>query len=328
MIYSIERLKIQKILLNAVLHNSSTCENIIKLKINFRQQLVRLDPKSLILDFTSIKTVRADLVIGCDGAFSKTRSELMKHYSGKLKQETFIHQYREFKIPSNVKFSPYDFLHIWPRNNLMLIALPNNDGSFTATLFCDFNCIGTDPVAFFKKSFPDFIEAVGIDRFIKDWSDIAANKLVTVEIDPIGFDRIVLLGDAAHCILPFYGQGMNAGFEDVQIFTNHLLTCRNVPEAISEYSRQRIPDAKSIDSLARENYKEMREKVLSPVFLIRSKALQFINRFFPATIIPRYSMISFTSIPYSSIKTREIIQDVIIIYILLLLILLSFIIDF
>ena len=324
MIYSIERLKIQKILLKAVLNNNITSENTIQVKINFRQQLVRLDPESLILDFTSIKTVRADLVVGCDGAFSKTRTELMKHYSGKLIQETFKHRYREFKIPSNVAFSPNNFLHIWPRKDLMLIALPNNDESFTATLFCDFDGIGTDHVAFFKNNFPDFLEAVGVDRFLKDWSDKGANKLVTVQIDPIGVDKIVLLGDAAHSILPFYGQGMNAGFEDVQIFTNHLLTCRDLNEAISKYSRQRIPDAKSIDSLARDNYKEMREQVLSPIFLIRSKALQFINRFFPATVVPRYSMISFTSIPYSSIKRREVAQDVIIISVLLFLIFIFF----
>lgn len=300
-------------------------ENAIQVKINFRQQLIRLHPESLILDFTSIKTVRADLVIGCDGAFSKTRTEVMKHYSGKLAQETFKHQYREFKIPSNVAFSPTNFLHIWPRKDLMIIALPNNDGSFTATLFCDFDAIGTDPVQFFNENFPDFLKAVSIERFLKDWSDNPANKLVTVQIDPIGVDRIVLLGDAAHSILPFYGQGMNAGFEDVQIFTNHLLKCQSINEAISKYSRQRIPDAKSIDALARDNYKEMRNQVLSSMFLARTKALQLINKFFPTAVVPRYSMISFTSIPYSSIKRHEITQDAAIISVLLLMVLVLFI---
>lgn len=295
------------------------------MKINFRQQLIRLDPDALILDFTSIKTVRADLVIGSDGAFSKTRTEVMKHYSGKLAQETFKNQYREFKIPSNVEFSPNNFLHIWPRKDLMLIALPNKDGSFTATLFCDFDTIGTDPVQFFKKKFPDFLKSVGVERFLKDWSDNPANKLVTVQIDPIGIDRIVLLGDAAHSILPFYGQGMNAGFEDVQLFTNYLLKCQSVHEAISKYSRQRIPDAKSIDSLARDNYKEMSNQVLSPIFLARTKALQFINKFFPTTVVPKYSMISYTSIPYSKIKKREITQDAVIISVLLLIFLVFFI---
>jgi kynurenine 3-monooxygenase len=98
------------------------CGNKIQVKINFRQQLLRLDSESLILDFSSIKSVKADLVIGCDGAFSKTRTEIMKYFSGKLVQETFQHQYREFKIPSNLAFSPKKFLHIWPRRNLLLIA--------------------------------------------------------------------------------------------------------------------------------------------------------------------------------------------------------------
>ena len=321
MIYSIKRLKLQKTLLNAVLKN----ENAIQVKINFRQHLIRLDPESLIIDFTSIKAVRADLVIGCDGAFSKTRNEVIKNFSGKLSQETFKHQYREFKIPTSAAFSPLNFLHIWPRKDLMLIALPNTDGSFTATLFCDFDAIGIDSVIFFKEFFPDFLEVVGAEIFSKDWSDNPVNKLVTVQIDPIGVDRIVLLGDAAHSILPFYGQGMNAGFEDVQLFTSHLLNSSCVLEAVSKYSHQRIPDAKAIDALARENYKEMRGQVLSPMFLFRSKILQIINKFFPTTVIPRYSMISFTSIPYASIKKREVTQEALIISVLALLLLVIFI---
>lgn len=205
----------------------------------------------------------------------------------------------------------------------MLIALPNNDGSFTATLFCDFEGVERDPVKFFKHNFPDFLEVVGSEKLLKDWSDNSANKLVTVQIDPIGIDRIVILGDAAHSILPFYGQGMNAGFEDVQIFTNHLMMCASITEAISEYSRKRIPDAKSIDALARDNYKEMRDQVLNPFFLFRSRALQIINGFFPTIVLPRYSMISFTSIPYSSIKRQEISQDLFIISIIVLIILIS-----
>lgn len=123
---------------------------------------------------------------------------MLKHFPGKLGQETFAHQYRELKIPASASFSPNNFLHIWPRKDLMLIALPNNDETFTATLFCDFNDIERDPVKFFEDNFPDFLEVVGPDRLLKEWSENTANKLVTVQIDPIGIDKIVLLGDAAH----------------------------------------------------------------------------------------------------------------------------------
>lgn len=284
------------------------------MKLNFRQQLMRLQATKeiVILDFATIKTVKADLVLGCDGAFSRVRTEMMKIFPGKVIQETFQHQYREFKVSASAALAPLEFLHIWPRKNLMLIALPNYDSGFTATLFCDFDKIDSDPINFFSENFPDFLQIVGKESLLKDWQDNSANKLITIQVNPIGIDKIVLLGDAAHSILPFYGQGMNAGFEDVQILTTDLLKGKshyNVLEIISEYSLNRIKDAKAIDLLARENYNEMRDSVLSHRFLLRTRFLQIVNKFLPTAILPRYSMISFSSIPYSFIKPREFIQD-------------------
>lgn len=288
------------------------------MKLNFRQQLIRMQvtKETVILDFATIKTVKADLVLGCDGAFSRVRTEMLKYFPGKVIQETFQHQYREFRVSAGAALVPLEFLHIWPRKNLMLITLPNYDGGSTATLFCDFDKIDSDPLNFFSENFPDFLHIVGKESLLKDWQDNSANKLITIQINPIGVDRIVLLGDAAHSILPFYGQGMNAGFEDVQILTNDLLKCRNyahLPEIVSDYSFKRIEDAKAIDVLARENYNEMRDHVLSFRFLLRTRILQIVNKFFPTTILPRYSMISFSSIPYSLIKKREVIQDLLMI---------------
>ena len=194
----------------------------------------------------------------------------------------------------------------------MMIALPNYDGSFTATLFCDFDKINSNTLEFFDENFPDFLQIVRKESLLKDWDDNSANKLVTIQVNPIGVDRIVLLGDAAHSILPFYGQGMNAGFEDVQILMSDLLGCQNssqLPKVISEYSIRRIKDSMAIDLMARENYNEMRDYVLNPIFLFRTRVLQIVNKFFPTTILPRYSMISFSSIPYSMIKKRELLQD-------------------
>lgn len=271
---------------------------------------------AVILDFSTIKTVKADLVLGCDGTFSRVRTEMMKAFPGKVSQETFQHQYREFNVPTSACLKPLEFLHIWPRKDLMLIALPNHDGSFTATFFCDFDKVGPDPLEFFNGNFPDFVQMVRKEDILKEWNGNTANKLVTIQVDPIGNDRIVLLGDAAHSILPFYGQGMNAGFEDVQMLMDDLLNCQNfaqLPKAISAYSSRRVQDAKAIDSLARDNYTEMRNNVLNPVFLVKTRILQSVNKFFPTAILPRYSMISFSSIPYSKIKRREILQDLIMI---------------
>lgn len=281
----------------------------------------------VVLDFTSIKTVRADLVLACDGAFSRVRTEMIKYFPGKVMQETFQHQYREFKVPVSSGLVPLEFLHIWPRKDLMLIALPNRDGSFTATLFCDFFKINRDYLQFFKNNFPDFLELVGCENIVADWQDSSENKLITIEVNPLGINRIVLLGDAAHSILPFYGQGMNAGFEDVQIFTMDLKKCRSISEVekiVSEYSSKRIKDSKAIDLLARENYNEMRNNVLNPVFLLKTKLLQTVNSFFPTLILPRYSMISFSSIPYSIIKKRENIQDLFLILLITIIIIIVF----
>ena len=107
--------------------------------------------ENVILDFTTIKTVKADLALGCDGAFSKVRAEMMKLFPGKVIQETFQHQYREFKVSASAALRPKEFLHIWPRKDLMMIALPNYDGSFTATLFCDFDKINSNTLEFFEK---------------------------------------------------------------------------------------------------------------------------------------------------------------------------------
>lgn len=276
----------------------------------------------MILDFTSIKTVRADLILGCDGAFSRVRSEMLKYLSGKVTQETFSHQYRELKIPATCSFAPKNYLHIWPRKDLMLIALPNQDDSFTATFFYDMMNINIlrDPVAYFKTNFPDFIEIIGENKFLREWQDNPASSLVTIKVDPIASGRIVLLGDASHSILPFYGQGMNAGFEDVQIFSQKLNLCPHINQltrVIADYSSQRIPDAESIDFLARQNYKEMSDTVLNPFFRLHNKLLLLINGFFPTAILPRYSMIAFTSLRYSTISRREIVQNLIILLSLL-----------
>lgn len=285
------------------------------IKIYFRQKLLRLEviaTGSSILDFTSIKTIRADLVIGCDGSFSKVRTEMFKNFPGRVEMETFRHQYRELKIPSGSALSRRH-LHIWPRNNFMLIALPNHDGGFTATLFCEMQDISNDnPIDFFREHFWDFLDAVGESKFLRDWQNGTANSLVSVRVDPIGVDGIILLGDAAHSILPFYGQGLNAGFEDVELFTDQLKNQLQISKSIAKYSASRIPDAKAIDELARDNYGEMRGRVLHRFYQWKHLCFLKLNEYFPGTFIPRYSMISFSSIAYSNIRKRELIQNLVI----------------
>lgn len=300
---------------------------------------MKIDPDRMILDFSSAKGIRADLIFACDGASSKVRSEMLRKFTGKIEQETFTHQYQEFSIPAPLSTSAssssvdskisQEYLHIWPRKDFMLIALPNLDESFTATLFCDSRIWEkTEVTDFFKENFPDFYRMAGEERIREDFEKKKPSNLVSASIRPMTFERIVLLGDAAHTILPFYGQGMNFGFEDVQILTNLLRSCKSfsdLTENLIKFSSSRTEDAASIDEFARENYHEMRSNVLGFFFKIKYKLFLHLNRFFPHLIATRYSMITFTSIPYSSVKEKETLRAISVVIFLIYICLLVFI---
>lgn len=194
---------------------------------------------------------------------------------------------------------------IWPRGKFMLIALPNQDKTWTVTLFMPFDNFGTissptELIQFFSEYFPDAIPLIGHDKLIQDFFKIKPQHLVSVKCHPYHFgSKALLLGDAAHAMVPFYGQGMNAGFEDCTI----LSTILNKPgmtfdRALKEFSDTRWENAHAICDLAMYNNIEMRDLVRTKSFLFRKMFDDCLFRLMPNTWIPLYNSVSFSRMPY------------------------------
>jgi kynurenine 3-monooxygenase len=209
--------------------------------------------------------VRPDLVIGCDGAYSSVRREMMKRPRFNYSQEYIPHAYMELSMPPiDGDFAmPPNYLHIWPRGKFMMIGLPNQDKSFTVTLFMPtevFESI-TDSqslLQFFDEHFNDSIPLIGRDRLVADYFANPAPPLVSVKCFPYHVaGSSLIMGDAAHAMVPFYGQGMNCGMEDCLELEEALEGSPDLASALAAYSRQRNPDAEAMCDLAMYNYIEV-----------------------------------------------------------------------
>ncbi|KAJ2079176.1 kynurenine 3-monooxygenase, mitochondrial precursor [Coemansia sp. RSA 988] len=272
--------------------------------------------------------VDADLIVGADGAFSRVRQRMMSKVMMNYSQSYIEHGYCELSMgPRNGNFaiSP-DHLHIWPRGSFMLIALPNPDKSFTCTLFMpwkQFDRIKSDVeiVSFFREHFPDALPLIGEKNLCAEFATNPKGSLMYIKCLPHTYkSRVVILGDAAHAMVPFYGQGMNCGFEDVEVLDRIMietlqdagvsnertadLSKRMLRHALDKYSAIRSVDTSAIVDLALENYIEMRAKVVDFKYLARRFLEGLLYRMFPQHIVPLYSMVSFTSIPYADVVAR------------------------
>lgn len=249
------------------------------------------------------KQQQFDWIIGGDGAYSVVRNELMKSYRFNYSQEYIEHGYKELTIPAGPNGSfllEKNALHIWPRESYMLIALPNPDGTFTCTLFfpyegnISFASLQKKEEAqrFFQQIFPDALRLM--PTFLEDWQGNPASSLVTVKCMPWYRGKALLLGDAAHAIVPFFGQGMNAGFEDCRIF-NQLLneTGDDWERTLPRFQELRKPDADAIAQLALDNFVEMRDLVADADFLLRKKIEAKLHELYPDQWIPLYAMVTF-----------------------------------
>lgn len=288
-------------------------------QFHFEHRCTEVDLNNPLISFEDLrsgehKTLEAPLIFGTDGAFSAVRYALQRTDRFDYRQRYLEHGYKELTIPpapgGGHRMEP-NALHIWPRGNFMLIALPNADGTFTCTLFLPFegdvafeHLTNNEAVrGFFERYFPDAMALM--PTLLDDFWANPTSSLMTLQCYPWQWqNRILLLGDSAHAIVPFYGQGMNAGFEDCTILdAMHDEFNGDWSRMIPEFSRRRKADGDAIAELALRNFIEMRDLVADPKFLLRKKIAARLHERHP-DFLPVYSMVTFSNTPYH-IALRE-----------------------
>lgn len=256
------------------------------------------------------KAYQYDIIFGCDGAFSRVRHKMQRRSRFDYSQDFIDVGYKELTIPPNAdgthKLDKNSF-HIWPRGNFMFIAMPNLDGSFTCTLFMpfegevSFESITTTDEAktFFMTYFPNVTK--DIEDLTQDFFRNPTSAMVTMKCYPWTYwDKVALVGDSAHAIVPFYGQGMNAGFEDILVLYRIMKQHGDDWETIFQaYQKERKPNADAIAELSYRNFTEMSSKTADPEFLLQKKIEKHFARKYPDRWIPAYSRVTFSERPYA-----------------------------
>ena len=295
--------------------------------IHFNKKCLGVDIENSRATFESYKTkesftIQADVIFGTDGAGSSLRKSYEKQLPEfKVSQEFLTHGYKELEIPGiNRKHQiSKDHLHIWPRGDYMLIALPNMDGSFTVTLFLSYsegaynfdNLKSKEKITeFFKRDFPDTLEL--IPDIFHEFTTNPTGALGTVKCSPWAYKgNTLIMGDAAHAIVPFYGQGMNASFEDVAELDAVIDLYQGDWERIfSEFQKERKKNADAIADLAIDNYYEMRDHVANESFIQKRIIEMALEREFPSTYFSKYSLVTFNEhLGYHQAMTKGRAQD-------------------
>jgi len=251
-----------------------------------------------------------DIIFGCDGAFSRVRHKMQRRSRFDYSQDFIDVGYKELAIPANAdgshKLDKHSF-HIWPRGKFMLIAMPNLDGSFTCTLFMpfegdvSFESINSKEEAksFFLKYFPNVMQVM--DDLLLDFFKNPTSAMVTMKCYPWTYwDKVALVGDSAHAVVPFYGQGMNAGFEDIFVLNQIIKRNGDNWEAIfQEYQSNRKPNADAIAELSYRNFVEMSSKTANANFLLQKKIEKHFASKYPDKWVPAYSRVTFSDKPYA-----------------------------
>ena len=308
-IYSVSRGKVNAAMMDIA-------EKYGKATIHYNHECQNVDLKNGIAFLKNSLTgekieVKADLIFAVDGAFSAVRFNSMQKLNRFNYSQNYIADgYRELLLPANEDGSyklDKNALHIWPRGRFMMIALANEDGSFTCTLFMPhegdkfaFDKLNSPEAVntFFKTVFPDFYEMV--PNVAEAWENHPLSNLAIIRCSPWTNGKVALMGDAAHATVPFYGQGMNAGFEDCTVLSNLMKKHNENWEAIfEEYSRERKPDGDALQDLSLDNYYVMRDYVSDPEFLLRKKIEAKFSELYPKSWLPLYSQVTFSNIRYS-----------------------------
>lgn len=258
-----------------------------------------------------LKSYVFDLIFGCDGAFSRVRHKMQRRSRFDYSQHFLDTGYKELSIPAmqNGKHQlDKNALHIWPRGKFMLIALPNLDGSFTCTLFMphegkiSFEKIQSnkDLQSFWRSYFPDTLQIM--PNLLQEYNNNPTSTLVTIRCYPWTYwNKVALVGDAAHAIVPFYGQGMNVGFEDVRVLDTLVQSFGddNWDSIFDSYQKLRKPNGDAIADLSYRNFKEMSEKTADPKFILQKKIEKKFAEKYPDLWLPLYNRVTFSNQPYA-----------------------------
>lgn len=308
--------------LNVALMNAAERRGVT---FHFNEKCVGIDLKTASLRLRNElsgqeATTESAIVIGTDGAASTVRLELQKLGRFNLSQQHLDYGYKELTIPAGISGShqlePHA-LHIWPRGSYMLIALPNVDGTFACILFLpfegenSFESIDSDAHLqnFFGQRFGDAVPLM--PAMSRQFFTNPTGAMVTIKCSPWhAYGKVLLLGDSAHAIVPFFGQGMNCAFEDCTSFLDLLdQHGPDWPRLFDEFQRARKENTDAIADLANDNFIEMRDRVGDPRFLLRKKAELALEARYPRNFIPKYAMVTFHRIPYSIALSRGATQD-------------------
>ena len=293
-------------------------------RVQFNHKCTDVDIDSAAAHFETANgaiTAQGDAIIGVDGAFSAVRNSMQLEIASFQYDESYLaHGYKELTIPPGADASwqmEKNALHIWPRKSFMMIALPNPDRSFTCTLFWEFEgprSVATtktddDVRRFFEEEFPDAVPLM--PSLVDDFRNNPTGSLVTIRCAPWFYqNKVCLVGDAAHAVVPFYGQGMNAAFEDCVVLDGCLEEFPdNRERAFAEYFRRRKENADALADLAIRNFIEMRDKTASKMFRAKKKLDHALEAALAGTYLPLYTMVTFTRIPYAKAAKRAQIQD-------------------
>ena len=315
-LHSIDRNDLSQLLLDHAEKHSTV-------RLHFGHKLVRLNRDLRELEFEtaegSVKT-RPKWVIGSDGAFSSMRRELQHGMRADYHQEYLEWGYKELTLaaaPDGSSVIEQKALHVWPRNHCLFVSHPNRDNSHTLTLFLPFE--GEDSFSSVKddddvrriitKYFPDL--APLLPGLLEEWKKHPIGALITTRTSPWAFgDWAVLVGDACHAVYPFYGQGMNSAFEDCCILVSALAEHKaDTAAAFSAYENARRKHTDVLCELSKANFVELKTKVRSPLFIARKRLDVMLNRLFPYTWLPLYTMIAHSTIPYATALSRSRRQD-------------------
>lgn len=316
-IYSISRQKFNELLIDEA--------EKAGVKMNFEHQCEDIDIESHVIRFSlsanRMKMEQAGVIIGADGAYSTLRQAIQRQTRFNFKQQYISHGYKELTIPPGADgefaMDP-NALHIWPRGRFMMIALPNLDKSFTCTLFLPFEgskvCFDKinderDVVGLFKNYFDDAFHLM--PNLASEYLQNPVSALINVECYPWTVNNSLLIGDACHAMVPFFGQGMNCGFEDCYIL-NGLIEKYGTTSwqlIFEKFQKSRKPDADSISQMAMDNFTEMRDSVSDPKFIIRKKIEAKLHQLYPGEWIPLYSMVTFTDMKYSEAFAQGKLQE-------------------